>query len=108
MHVMAGVEVIVPIVAKLRRLRPRRGKVDGAPDHLIAAAGVCNATRRDGRPEPKKSDAANARGVNAARVVLFYPLLAPSLAAQPSPQPKPRRCAQKQRWRRSQRRMLVG
>jgi hypothetical protein len=33
MDVMAGVEVIVPIVAKLRRLRPRRGKVDRAPHH---------------------------------------------------------------------------
>ena len=76
MHVMAGVEVIVPIVAKLRRLRPRRGKVDGAPDHLIAAAGVCNATRRDGRPEPKKSDAANARsGLNAPESFFFTPSL---------------------------------
>ena len=37
MHVMAGVEVIVPIVAsRLRRLRPRRGKVDRAPDHRLA------------------------------------------------------------------------
>eukprot|EP00964_Phaeocystis_antarctica_P113392 scaffold77430_cov66-Phaeocystis_antarctica.AAC.2 len=37
MHVMAGVEVIVPIVAsRLRRLRPRRGKVDRAPHHRLA------------------------------------------------------------------------
>ena len=34
-HVMAGVEEIVPVVASQCRLRPRRGKVDRATDHLI-------------------------------------------------------------------------